>query len=189
MNNVKTINITQNMLKLGKKSTFEKLLPFLLIASYMWLFYYYEIRDLSVNLFNSQVAYFMSLFLGLLFIGVCEYALILIVLWIYKSILSIKPYFYLVNIRTFDCHIKFWIVISNLINGAFCLLLFTYPYLEVFGEVLNIIMGFLTIICAYFSLQKYIEPMFRHMYFKLMVYPWFVYQLISIILSMLFGGI
>ncbi len=189
MNTIRMINITNNMSKYGKKSTFEKLLPYLLIVSYAWLYFFTEVRDISANLFGYDSAYLISLILGLLFLGACEYLILLVVLWIYRTIMAYRPYFYLVSVRTFNSHIKFWIIIKNLILGLLSMLLFYFPYLEAYSEIVEFIFGFLVIVCTYFSLQKYIDEMFRHMYFKLMVYPWFVYQIISILLSIVFGGI
>lgn len=189
MGGIRTINITENMSKIGKKSTFEKLLPYLLIVSYAWLYFFSEIRDINATMFESQTAYISTLALSLIFLGVCEYGLLLVVLWIYRSIMSLRPYFYLVSVRQFNSHIKFWIIIKNLVIGALNLILFALPYLEIYMQIIELIMGFLVIVCTYFSLQKNIDAMFRHMYFKLMIYPWFVYQIISILLAILFGGL
>lgn len=189
MGGIRTINITENMSKIGKKSTFEKLVPFLLIASYAWLYFFCEIRDIGFSFFESQLEYVLSLIFGLILIAVCEYGLLLIVLWIYRSVMSFRPYFYLVSVRTFNSHIKFWVLMQNLVLGAFNMMLFYLPYLEIYVTILEFVLSFLVVVCTYFSLQKYIDQMFRHMYFKLMVYPWFVYQIISILLSILFGGL
>lgn len=189
MGRIRTINITGNMSKIGKKSTFEKLLPYLLIASYAWLYFFSEVRDINATMFESQTAYIATLALSLIFLGVCEYGLLLVVLWIYRSVMSIRPYFYLVSVRQFNSHIKFWIIIKNLVLGALNMLLFSLPYLEIYIQLVELIINFGVIVCTYFSLQKYIDNMFRHMYFKLMVYPWFVYQIISILLVVLFGGL
>jgi hypothetical protein len=45
-------------------------------------------------------------------------------------------------------------------------------------------------ICVLYALlYKKIEVMFRHLYYKLLFAPWFVFQAVRLILLLIFGGL
>lgn len=177
------------MQKKHGKTAFEKWLPFLLILSYAFASFYSVVQDVSADVFviNEFSMYFVAF--EIIFLAIVCYCLLLLILWLYRKILSVRPYFFIISVQKFDTHIKFWCMMRNILMGLFGCVLFTHPYLAAFESIIGLVLSFLVIVATYFSLQKHIDPMFRHMYFKLLLYPWFVFEALSIILLLLMGGV
>lgn len=190
MSDIKKISLNKEHFFAKQPPTlFGKFLPYLLIASFAFFSFYSTARNISANL----LAYFGSsktliVIVEVLFIGLIEYFVYLLILWVYKSILRTKPYFVLAGERDFQETFGLVYVVRNLIIGAVGLLQFYFPYLEVFMPIFSMIMSYIAITCTYLLLSKKIDIMFRHMYYKMLMLPWFVWHAITAIFAIIFGG-
>jgi len=191
MSDFKIINLNKaSILAKSPPSKLGKWLPFLLIVSFMLANVYMAAQGTTADSAIVANDYNYLVFsLDLLFFAIFDYLIMLLVLWVYRLILSFRPYFHLVKVQQFNETFKFWYVIRNIIFGLFTLLLFKFPFLERYFLVLELLLSFGVVLLTYFSLQKHIDIMFRHMYFKLLLFPWFIYQAIDIVLAIIFGGV
>lgn len=164
-----------------------KFLPWLLFLSFMWLNVYNVLSSYTADMMSNSNAG-INMVLDLIIFAIIDYFLLWVLLWVYRSILQTKVYFFLTSTKTFLVKIKFWFVIRNLILGALYFLLFYFPYLQTYFVVIELVLSYLTILCTFLSLQKDIGVLFKHMYFKLLMYPWFIFKILAIILSLLLGG-
>ena len=191
MSELRRINLKRSaILAKSPPSKLGRWLPLLLIVSFMLTNIYFAAQGtLADGIIVTHSSAAIGFVFDLLLYAVFDYIILLLVLWVYRSILSFIPYFYLTKTQTFNETFKFWYVIKNVIYGLFTLLLFKFPFLERYFVVLDLLLSFGVVLLTYFSLQKYIDIMFRHMYFKLLLYPWFIYQAIDIVLAIIFGGV
>ena len=190
MNDIRTINISRkNMLTKQTPSLFGRFLPFILILSFMIANFYNAMNVLPAEIpaiYMQNSVTFYILYLAM--ISTIDYFILKVVLWLYRTILSFRPYFYLVNTQTFNEHFKFWYAIKNIIYGLISCILFAAPYLHVYLPIVGLILQFLVILLTYVTLKKHVDIMFRHMYFKLLMYPLFIFEALSIILTIITGG-
>ncbi len=172
-----------------KPSLLGKFLPFMLIVSFVFANFYYVAQDMTLDFLSlSSQLFTLTFFLELIFMAVLDYLVLLFMLWLYRLVMSYRPYYYLVKTQTFNETIKFWYFVRNVVYGFFTCLLFFFPYLEMYLYIIELILSFLVILLTYFSVKKYVDIMFRHMYFKLLMYPWFIWQAVGIILTIILGG-
>lgn len=191
MDKVKTILIDKSKIFApSKPNLLTKLLPIMLIASFIFANFYYVAQDISPDILAiDSGSYTLYLVLELGFYALLDYAILLLVLWLYRSVLSYRPYFYLVKVQVFNDTFKFWYFVRNVLFGTFACILFIAPYFAVYLPLLELILSFLVVLLTYFSLKKYVDIMFRHMYFKLLLYPWFILMAIETVLGIIFGGV
>ncbi len=183
MDDIKVISISPTRLTSKRQPTFlERLLPIFIILALMLSNLY---SCTSIDSFYEYVAVATPQYFFMFVVAILQYLIFLLVLWVYRKILTIRPYYYLVDEQTFISTIKFFFLIKTLIYAGFTFLQFFVPYISALLPIISLILGFLMIVGSYFALKKHIDIMFRHLYFKLMLYPWFVWQAICIILSAL----
>lgn len=189
MNNIKTITIQNQKLGAQNKTIISKVLPLLLIVSFMFANIFYVAQGSVIELTNlNSSQYEAYFFFELIVFALIDYVVMLLVLWIYRSVLSFRPYFYLVDKDTFNEKFKIAYLIKNVIYGAACFALFFVPHLQDLFLVLDLILSFMVVVLTYVMLKNKIDIMFRHFYFKLLMYPWFIFQAISILITIVLGG-
>lgn len=190
MNDVKTININRkNIFAPSKPTLLGRFLPLMLIVSFIFANFYTATQSMVpeiVATYSTAYNWFFAIYL--IFLGVFDYLILLLVLWLYRTILAYKPYFYLVKTQTFNEHFKFWYFVKNVVYGAISCVLFACPYLQMYFPIINLVLTFCVILLTYASLNKHIDIMFKHMYFKLLMYPWFIFEAINIVLTIILGG-
>ena len=190
MNDIKTININRkNLFASDKPTLLGRFLPIMLIVSFVFANFYIATQTMTpeiLSIYSSSYTLFFILYIT--FLAVLDYAILLLVLWLYRTVMSYRPYFYLVKVQTFNEHFKFWYFVKNVLYGAICCILFVCPYLHMYFPIINLLLTFMVIVLTYTSLQKHIDIMFRHMYFKLLMYPFFIFEAINIILTIITGG-
>ena len=123
------------------------------------------------------------------FYAAIDFALFWLLLWVYKQYLQTKIYFFLVSPKNFEAKLKFWMIVKNLILGALYFILFSCPYLSSYFPVINLVLSFLVVFLTYISLNAEIGVLFKHLFYKMVITPWFVYQICLIVLSLLLGGL
>lgn len=189
MSDIKKISITKEQLLTKQPPTmFGKVLPFLLIASFAFAGFYNVARNIGVNtqsIFGSGISFVL---VDVLFVSVVQYFIFLLILWIYKFILKTQPYFALVGERDFGEIYGFCYLLRNLLLGVFGFLQFRFAYLGIFMPLVSLMLSYLTITATYFISARKMDIMFRHMYYRIMMLPWFVWQAITILISLIFGG-
>ena len=187
---MKTIRISRNnLIYKGQPSVLGRFLPLMLIVSFAFANFYSATQAMIPELYAvSSAAHSWFFVLYLIFMAVIDYVILLGVLWVYRTILGHRPYFYLVKTQTFNEHFKFWYFVKNVLYGLVSCILFVCPYLHIYLPVINLILTFGVILFSYISLSKQIDIMFKHMYFKLLMYPWFIFEIINIVITIFTGG-
>lgn len=165
-----------------------KFLPYLLFLGFIWQNVYAVLSGYDANSIaqGNAVAYIL---LDLVFYAAIDYLAFLVILWVYRTILETKVYFFLTSKRTFNTKFKFWIFIETLIMGAIYFIQFWCPQIAIYLPIIKMILSFLVIVCTFYSLQENIGVLFKHMYFKSLMWPWFVYQILVIAVNLLVGGV
>ncbi len=169
----------------NKLSTF---LPYLLFVSFMWCNVYNVLSGYTAETIIQKNIFIIVLF-DLAFYAAIDFALFWLLLWVYKQYLQTKIYFFLVSPKNFEAKLKFWMIVKNLILGALYFILFSCPYLSSYFPVINLVLSFLVVFLTYISLNAEIGVLFKHLFYKMVITPWFVYQICLIVLSLLLGGL
>ena len=190
MSDIKTININRkSIFAPSKPSLLGRFLPIMLIVSFVFANFYGATQVISSDflaIYSAGYNWFFVIYL--IFMSVLDYLILLMVLWLYRTILSYRPYFFLVKTQTFNEHFKFWYFVRNVLYGAISCILFVCPYLQMYFPIISLILMFLVVLLTYVSLNKHVDIMFKHMYFKLLMYPLFIFEAASIILTIILGG-
>ena len=185
MGEIKKIKLNGILLDNYKtNSKLSILIPLILFISFMFANFYYAVQAVEIGVKHNVG----QLFLSMAIFSVFDYLMLVLLLWVYRSILSIRPYFYLVGKTLFNEKFKLCYIVKNMVLGAIMFLCFKMPYLEVFLPVISIILSYLVVIFTYKTLEPKIDIMFRHMFFKLLLFPWFIYQIGELLLNLLLGG-
>jgi hypothetical protein len=192
MKTIKTITIDKSKVFASVRPTIlDRLLPYMLILAFMWKDFYYIVSSCSTRLgfiAGSQSLGTVLVF-GLLLCAIIEYAVMYLILWLYTKILSTRPYFYLVREAEFKRAYKLSYLGMLIIYGIINNMLFIAPYLKLYISWFALVLSFAMILCTFLLLRKKIDEMLRHLFFKMMVYPWFIYQIIILLLSLMLGGL
>lgn len=186
---IKTINISPEIwAKRAAPNLWQRLLPWLIIIALSFGKLFEATQSAGVLIYIVGAGEVMTdIVFGAIFYGLVEYGIFLLVMWLYRKVLSIKPYYFLVPRQAFDTHFKSWFLLSSVVLGIFELLYFVAPYMQVFGPIMSIICSYCVVLGAYYSLNRYIDIMFRHMYFKLLLTPWFIWQGLALLFSLVWG--
>jgi len=190
MGDIKKIHLNrEHFLAQQAPTLLGRILPILLIISFAFTSFYNTSRNLSASVLalfeNSQS---LVIFVEVAFIGLIEYFVYVLIMWLYKTILKTRPYFALVGERDFQETFGICYVVRNVIVGAVGLLQFYYPYLALYMSLFAMIMTFISINVTYVFLSRKMEIMFRHFYYKLLLLPWFVWHAITAVFAIIFGG-
>lgn len=191
MSQIKKINFKKSDFMQQPPTLVSKLLPWLLILSFAFVGLYPGLTEVGAD-FNIFAEYNISveivISLNLLFIAAIQYLFYCVFLWIYKSILKSRPYFAFIGDRTFSDTFGLWYVAKNIVFGLILLLQFWAPYLANFFDIVNLVLSFLVVVFTYASLSNRVDVVFKPMIFKMMMWPWFVWQALGLVLSLLLGG-
>ena len=190
MSDVRKISLKkENLFAKQEPTIIGRLLPFLLGISFAFASLYNTARNLGTNMLaffeNSKG---LVLIVDLALIGLIEFFVYVLILWVYKTILKTRPYFALVGERDFQETFGLCYVVRNMIVGAVGLLQFSFPFIAQYMTIFSMIMTYVAITCTYLFLSKKIDIMFRHLYYKLLFMPWFVWHAITAIFAIIFGG-
>lgn len=182
---VKTIKISP-LAWAGKHapSLWQRFLPWLCILALSFANAFESTQSVIVGAKNMLA----TIIVGAVVYGLIEYGIFLLIVWLYRKVLAIRPYFFLVPKQAFDTHLKSWFLVASIALGCWELLYFVAPYLQVFQDIVVMLLGFGVVVGTYFSLRRYVDIMFRHMYFKLLVTPWFILEVIILVVNMI-GGV
>ena len=190
MSDIRKIHLSRENMIAGQAPTLlGRFLPVLLIVSFAFASFYNTARNISANMLglfeNSKE---LIIVVELLLIGLIEFFVYVLIMWVYKTILKTRPYFALIGERKFQETFGICYVARNIIVGAVGLLQFYFPYLALYMPIFSMVMTFVAINCTYLLLAKDMEIMFKHFYYKLIFLPWFVWHAITCVLAILFGG-
>ncbi len=190
MSDIRTINLDpKKMFMPSKPSLLGRFLPIMLIVSFIFANFYTATQSVALEFLASYGSMYSLFFIiYLVFLALFDYLIFTLVLWLYRSVMAFRPYFYLVKTQTFNEHFKFWYFVRNVLYGALSCILFACPYLHMYFPIISLLLTFLVIVLTYVSLNKHIDIMFKHMYFKLLMYPWFIFEAVTIIINIITGG-
>ena len=190
MNQIRTINLNkENVTNVSAPTIVSRLLPIFLVISFAFASSYNTIRNMSTNLFglfSSSTG--MVLFVQMAIVGLVDYLIFLLSMWVYKSILKTRPYFALVGERKFGDIFGLCYVCRNICVGLFGLSLFFAPYLAAYMPIVSMIFSFVAINVAYVFMCKHMDIMFRHFLYRILFLPWFVWHALTAIFAIIFGG-
>ena len=189
MSEIAKINLRKDQLFATQPPTLlGRLLPAMLVASFAFAGLYNIARNIGASqfaFFSNITAYFV---IDLLLVAAIQYLIYLLVLWVYKSILKTRAYFSLLSERDFKEMFGLSYFFRNIAVGLVALCQFWFPFLQVYMVSIELILSYLMITCTYLLLSKKMNIMFKHFYYRLFMLPWFVWQALTVLLSLIFGG-
>ncbi|MBQ8468337.1 MAG: hypothetical protein IJ542_01110 [Clostridia bacterium] len=190
MSEIAKINLKKEQLMAQQPPTLVgRALPVLLILSFAFSSLYNVARSVSA----TELSYFSNVRLffavDLLLVAVVQYLVYLLVLWVYKSILKTRPYFALLSERDFKDAFGVSYVLRNVFIGLISLCQFWFPYLSTYMASISLIVSYLMITATYLLLSKKMNIMFKHFYYRLFMIPWFIWEAITILFTLIFGGL
>ena len=189
MSEIAKINLKKEQLFSSQPSTLlGRFLPLLLISSFAFAGLYNVARNMGTNelsYFSNTTIYFV---VDLLLVACIQYLIYLLVLWVYKSILKTRPYFSLLSERDFKEMFGLSYVFRNIVLGLVSLCQFWFPFLHLYFVSVEIVLSYLVITGTYLLLSKKMNIMFKHFYYRLFMTPWFVWQAINVLFTLIFGG-
>lgn len=190
MGDIKNINIKLNFFSKRQATIFGQLLPTLIVISFLPQAFYAIASNslLAINNLSGRASFAILVF-ECIAIACLQYLFFRLILWVYKSVLKTKPYFYLINEQEFSEKLSCWYLLKNIIISGFYVLLIYYPYIYFVLSAINIVLSYLVITLTYLSVSKKIDITFRPMFYRLMQTPWFVYQIFIIVLQIILGGL
>lgn len=169
--------------------------PYLLVlyASFVWISLYPVTLSLPStflldygNIFNIASANFSYVIISFLVYGLMYLIGFELIFWLYRFILSFKIYSFLVPADNLKTDSRVYFVLRNLIYGLFVNLCFIYPYLYSYIGFVNIVVTLLMVIFYVKHLYKtYSEPIVSHFVFRYFCYPIFIYEGLSILVSVM----
>ena len=192
MSDIKTINFKRSDFMAKEPTIVSKLLPILLVVSFCLVSLFSAITNVSSQ-FNFFIEYGVdttyAIIFNVIFTALIQYLVYAIFLWIYKSILTTRPYFAFIGERKFTDTFGLWYVAKNVIYGLILFTQFWAPYLANLYSILNLVLSYLVVMMTYISLKNRVDIVFRPMILKDFYYPWFIWQGLGLLISILFGGI
>ena len=190
MGDIKNIKIKLNFFSKRQATIFGQLLPTLIVMSFLPQAFYAIASNslLSLNDLSGRAS-FLVLSLECIAIACLQYLLFRLILWVYKSVLKTKPYFYLINEQEFSEKLSSWYLLKNIIISGFYVLLIYYPYIYFVLSVISILLSYLVVTFTYLTISRKIDITFRPMFYRLMMTPWFIYQIFIVVLQLILGGL
>lgn len=179
---IKTISISPSAWGQKKPSIFGMLLPYLIILALVACNIHNAVQTsaLVMQFFGTSISSDVIL-LSAIFFAVVQYLIFVLLMLIYRKVLERVPYFFLVPYQTFLNTFRFWYLVECVVMACVWLLVMVAPYLQVFIEILKLILSYLVVVLSFLSMRKYIDIMFRHMYFRMLIWPWFAMQILLLI--------
>lgn len=179
---IKTISISPSAWGEKKPTLFEGILPWLIILALVGsnLYNAVQITGVVTQVLSTNITSDVIL-LSAVFFAVVQYLIFVLLMLIYRKMLERVPYFFLVPYQTFLNTFRFWYFVKCAILTLAGLLVMAVPYLGVFSAVVKLVLSFMVVVLSFLSMRKYIDIMFRHLYFRMLVWPWVILQLFILI--------
>lgn len=140
---------------------------------------------LGGNIFSSfeNIAYVLGL---TLVEALIDWLILELVMWIYRTILSLKIYSFVVPSQKLKNETRLFFAIKNFLLAIIVNLCFAFPYLYKFIEAFDIfLLIIMLIIFAWHIQRKYSQPVICHFVFKCFCYPVFFYECLVLLIAYL----
>ena len=169
--------------------------PYLLIlyVSFVWIVLYPTAitwTDSFVfsygNMFDISSENFNFIIFSFLLNGLMEFIGFELIFWIYRLILSFKIYSFIVPADRLKVESRLYFIMRNVFYGLFVNLCFFHPYLYNYVGFADIVITLVMVIFFVRHLCKtYSEPIVSHFVFKYFCYPIFIFEGLSIFVSIM----
>ena len=120
----------------------RKMLPFLLIASFMWLCLYESFSDTAYNMFITSSAFKSSLFVDLIFSGIVNWLIFEVTFYVYKLVLSFSVFSYTIPKMYMNNRARLFMVFRNIALGIILNICFFVPALSAFEPLIVLVVDF-----------------------------------------------
>ena len=170
-----------------KKSWFSKLMPLLLLLSFIWLNFYRTMTNantLIINMgnFGSLPAY---LFFDVLMMGLIDYIIFEVLFFLYRFFIGFSICSFMIPKHVLKDKFRLWYFIRNIILGLVFNLRFFLPFIGTYLCIFELMLNFLFIIALYFDLSvEYVEPIVGQFVFKTLAVPVVLYEAYKVIVLM-----
>ncbi len=164
----------------------------ILVVSFLCIDFYITVSSETVfisfsgnNIFASSqdIAYIFGL---TVIEALIDWLVLEVIMWLYRTILSLKIYSFVVPAQTLKNECRLFFAIKNFLLAIIVNLCFAYPYLYSFVEAFNVLFLVLTLVTFAWHIQRrYSEPIIAHFVFKCFCYPIFFYECVVLLVSYL----
>lgn len=176
-----TINNNQENLRI-RNSIWHKLLPVVLILSFMWLGFYQALC--AVNLYPTELIMgdaVSSIITELVISGLVNWIIFEIAMWIYRFALGFSIYTFIVPSQAIKDNIKWCFILRNIVMGGLYFLCIYFPYISSYLIIIDLICMFLVfVLFALRNTKMYVETIVRPFAFKGLMIPFIVYEFINV---------
>lgn len=175
---VNKISIVPYAKRKQKEKMLSRLLPVLLLLSFIWLNFYTTMTDINLyEKFSSVNPGAGELIADVLFVGIVDYLVFELLFFIYRFCLGFSIYSFMIPKQVLKNKFRFWYIIRNLILGIVFNVRFFFPYFSTYTCIFELLMNMLLVICLYFDLSKeYVEPLVGQFVFKTLAVPVLIYE-------------
>ena len=139
-----------------KEEVLKRLLPILLLLSFVWLNLYTGISGISLisvsSLDVSETWVYVAL--SLLFSGGISYLVFELLFFVYRFLLGFSIYSFMIPKQVFQNRFRLWFILRNVLLGVLYNLCFFFPYIAIYISVFDMILTMLVVICLYFNLTE-----------------------------------
>ncbi len=175
-----TINNSKENARISS-SILHKLLPFVLILSFMWLGFYPALCAFNVypmGVVTGSVA--GSLIVQVILMGLLYWIGFEIIMWVYRFCLGFSIYTFIVPIQAIKDNLKWCFILRNIVMGALYFLCIWYPYIYIYLIIIDAICLFaIFLLFSFVNMKKYVEPVVQPFVFKGLMLPFIVYEFIN----------
>ncbi len=184
---MQTNQIKNNNLSIKKRSVYSRLLPVLVMLSFVWL-NFYNIMTSSNNIkldFGSFGSLPVYLIFDVLLYGVIYYLFFEFLFYVYRFCIGFSIYSFMIPKRVLIDKFRTWYLIRNVALGLIFNLRFFFPYITTYLCIFELVLNFLFIICMYADLSKeYVEPLVGQFVFKTLAVPVVLYEIFEVVVLM-----
>ncbi len=189
MDNIKTVTFNKSSLQ-DNKTLFGKILPYLLIISFLPIALKSALSvssSLLADIYGEMSS--KVLIIEIIVIAIIQFFILKLMLWFYKKLMAMRPFYFLVGDSLFTEKFYLSYLIRNVALFGFVMLSFYFPVVNGYYAIFQTIVSFAAISLTYVLLSKHIDITFRQLFYKNMMWPWFAWQILSLVLALILGGI
>ena len=171
-----------------RNSVLRKLLPFLLVLSFMWVGLFENYSQTSFEIadyfkFGMAEKFSELFFMNLLFGALIDWLWFEIIFYVYRLFLGFSVFSYTIPVELLKNKAKLFMVIRNLIFGVFSSLMFFVPqFVGTYIIVIELLVDVLIFLWFAFSAMKEtVDPMIKPNVFRVLTIWFFIMRLFDVI--------
>ncbi len=175
-----TINNNKENIRIAN-SVWHKILPFVLIISFMWLGFYQALLAFNaypLELLTGSIS--SSFILEIVLTGLIYYIGFEILFWVYRFAIGFSLYSFVVPSQAVKDGLRWWIIVRNLIMGGLYFLCIWLPYIYSYLAIVDLLcLFFVFVMFTLTQLKKYAEPMIYPFVYKSLMLPFIIYEFLN----------